>query len=55
MPRFLEAAFIGQEDLLAGRWRDAVTALLSRPARAAATADGAATAAAWLSEVLDRG
>ena len=49
MPRYLEAAFIGQEDLLAGRWRDAVADLLGRPPRAAAPADGATTAADWLS------
>ena len=49
MPRYLEAAFIGQEDLLAGRWRDAVAELLGRPPRAAAPADGATTAADWLS------
>ena len=53
MPRYLETAFIGQEDLLAGRWRDAVVELLGRPPRAAAPAEGAATAAAWLSDVLD--
>ena len=56
MPRYLEAAFIGQEDLLAGRWRDAVAELLGRPPRAAAPADGATTAADWLSaRALDRG
>jgi len=54
MPRYLEAAFIGQEDLRAGRWRDAVGELLGRPPRAAAPAEGAATAAAWLSAWLDR-
>ena len=55
MPRFLEAAFIGQEDLLAGRWVDAVADLLGRPPRAAAPAEGATTAADWLSDRLDRG
>jgi hypothetical protein len=54
MPRYLDAAFIGQVDLLAGRWRDAVGGLLRRPPRAAAPADGAKTAAAWLSDALDR-
>ena len=49
----VEAAFIGQEDLLAGRWRDAVAELLARPPRAAVPADGAMTAADWLSEILD--
>ena len=37
MPRYLEAAFIGQEDLLAGRWRDA----RRRTAGASATGRGA--------------
>jgi L-arabinokinase len=54
MPRYLEAAFIGQEDLLAGRWSDAVADLLGRPPRAAAPAEGATTAADWLSDRLDR-
>jgi len=54
MPRYLDSAFIGQEDLLAGRWHDPVSALLARPARAAAPATGAALAADWLSDVLDR-
>ena len=49
----MESAFIGQEDLLAGRWRDAVAELLGRPPRAAVRADGAMTAADWLSEILD--
>jgi L-arabinokinase len=53
MPRYLETAFIGQQDLLAGRWREAVVALLGRPARPAVAADGAVTAAAWLSAALD--
>jgi hypothetical protein len=53
MPRFLESAFIGQEDLLAGRWREPISGLLARPARAAAQATGAATAADWLSDQLD--
>ena len=54
MPRYLEAAFIGQEDLLAGRWRDAVAGLLARPPRPPAPAEGATTAADWLSARLDR-
>jgi L-arabinokinase len=53
MPRLLDAAFIAQDDLLAGRWREPVAGLLARPARPAARADGAATAAAWLSDRLD--
>lgn len=32
MPRFLRAAFIGQADLLAGRWRAHLDALLAQPA-----------------------
>ena len=53
MPRYVEAAFIDQEDLLAGRWRDAVAELLGRPPRGAMKADGAMTAADWLSDILD--
>jgi L-arabinokinase len=53
MPRLLESAFIAQEDLLAGRWRDPVAALLARPARAAVPAPGASAAADWLSDQLD--
>jgi UDP:flavonoid glycosyltransferase YjiC (YdhE family) len=52
MPRYVDGAFLDQEDLLAGRWRDAVTDLLARPPRAAAPAEGAATAADWLSARL---
>ncbi len=55
MPRYVEAAFIGQADLRAGRWRDAVAELLARPPRAAMPAEGATTAADWLSARLDRG
>jgi hypothetical protein len=54
MPRFLDGAFIDQEDLRAGRWRDAVAGLLARPPRPAAPAEGATTAAEWLSAWLDR-
>jgi L-arabinokinase len=54
MPRFLDSGFIAQDDLLAGRWREAVSTLMARPARPAAPATGAATAAEWLSEWLDR-
>ena len=54
MPRYVDGAFIGQEDLLAGRWRERGV----EPAGAAATrppapAGGAATAAEWLSDRLD--
>jgi len=55
MPRYVEAAFIGQADLRAGRWRDAVAELLARPPRPAMPAEGATTAADWLSARLDRG
>jgi L-arabinokinase len=54
MPRLVESAFIAQEDLLAGRWRDPVSALLARPARTRVPATGAAIAADWLSDRLDR-
>jgi L-arabinokinase len=53
MPQLLDAAFIAQDDLLAGRWREPVAALLARPARAKASAHGAAMAVDWLSERLD--
>ena len=52
MPRFLESAYIGQEDLLAGRWHQAVTGLLGAPARPRAPAEGAAVAAEWISAKL---
>jgi hypothetical protein len=52
MPRFLESAFIGQEDLLAGRWHAAVTGLLGAPARPRVPAEGAAVAAEWISAKL---
>jgi L-arabinokinase len=55
MPRLLDTAFIEQGDLLAGRWRAPVAALLARPERAPAAATGAATAADWISDLLDRG
>ena len=53
MPALLDTAFIDQADLLAGRWREPVAGLLARPPRPAAAADGAATAADWLSDRLD--
>jgi hypothetical protein len=52
MPRFLESAFIRQDDLLAGRWREAVAGLLARPTRGPEPAEGAAVAAEWISEKL---
>jgi hypothetical protein len=54
MPRYVDGAFLAQEDLLAGRWREVVTGLMARPPRAAAPADGASTAADWLSARLER-
>jgi L-arabinokinase len=53
MPRFVESAFLSQDDLRAGRWRRTVSDLLIRPPRPAAPAEGAVTAARWLSERLD--
>ena len=53
MPRLLDTAFIDQAALLAGRGREPVAALLARPLRPAAPAEGAATAAEWLSARLD--
>jgi L-arabinokinase len=52
MPRLLASAFIAQDDLLAGRWRDAVSALLATGARPPAPAEGAAVAAEWIAEKL---
>jgi len=44
MPRYLRCAFIGQEDLLAGRWRDALRHVMSVPsAPERARIDGATT------------
>jgi L-arabinokinase len=54
MPRLLDAAFIDQADLLAGRWREPVASLLARARRGAVPAEGAATAADWLSQRLGR-
>lgn len=53
MPTLLDTAFIAQGDLLAGRWREPVADLLGRPPRPATAAEGAATAADWLSDRLD--
>jgi hypothetical protein len=47
MPRFLRCRFLSQEDLLAGRWADAIEAVLAQPpAPEPAPVDGAAVAAA---------
>ena len=46
MPRVLRCRYIAQEDLLAGRWADAIDALLAQPPAPAQPAlDGAAVAA----------
>jgi L-arabinokinase len=45
MPRLLRCRYISQEDLAAGRWTDAIDALLAQPhTRERATIDGAAVA-----------
>ena len=46
MPRYLRAEFIEQDDLIAGRWGDAIERLLARPVPSAKAAlNGAAVAA----------
>lgn len=46
MPRILRCRFLAQDDLLAGRWADAIDALLRQPApRGTPRLDGAETAA----------
>ena len=53
MPRFLRCRFIDQTDLFAGRWRDALDALLSQPPPAEQLGiDGAEVAADILAERL---
>ena len=50
MPRVLRCRYISQDDLLGGRWSDAISALLAQPAPPERSrVDGAAVAA---SEVL---
>jgi L-arabinokinase len=45
MPRYVRTRFISQADLFAGRWRDALDALMSQPAPAETLAtNGAETA-----------
>jgi hypothetical protein len=54
MPRYLRCAFIGHDDLFAGRWQDAldrVRAMPPPPERPAT--DGAATAASWITLLLE--
>jgi UDP-N-acetylglucosamine:LPS N-acetylglucosamine transferase len=46
MPRFLRCRYISQEDLRAGRWAEAIDALLAQPApRERPRVDGAGVAA----------
>lgn len=54
MPSLLPCRFIAQEDLFAGRWRDALNALMAQqpPSRQAAT-DGATHAAAFIETTVD--
>src|SRR5262245_44141937 len=52
MPRILRCRYISQEDLLAGRWADAIDALLAQPAPPArARIDGAEVAAREISRM----
>ncbi len=52
MPRWVRAGFIAPEDLVAGRWREPVTRLLSQPPVQPPPIDGAPQAASWLSTRL---
>jgi hypothetical protein len=53
MPRVLRCRYISQEDLLAGRWADAVDALLAQPEPPeTARIDGAAVAARLMDRVI---
>ncbi len=55
LERFGVCRFIGNEDLLAGNWRESLEALLGQPQRwPALRADGAQTAAAILHGLLPR-
>jgi hypothetical protein len=54
MPRILRCRYISQEDLLAGRWADAVDALVAQPPPPERPrADGAEVAAAWILNSLE--
>ena len=54
MPRYVRSRFISQTDLLAGRWAEALGALVQQPAPAESMrTDGAEEAARALSEWLD--
>jgi hypothetical protein len=53
MPRFLRCRFISQEDLFAGRWADAVDALLRQPTPPERPrVDGASVAAHTIAEIV---
>jgi len=54
MPSLLPCRFIAQEDLFAGRWKDALNALMEQgpPPRQVAT-DGATHAAAFIETTMD--
>lgn len=53
MPRWVRSRFIPREDLLDGRWHDAIDALLGQPdPPARAAAHGAQVAARWLDDRL---
>jgi hypothetical protein len=54
MPRILRCRYISQEDLRAGRWADAVDALVAQPPPPERPrADGAEVAAAWILNSLE--
>ena len=56
MPRYLRCRFIDHADLFAGRWRDALEALVAQPAPPERVAlDGAEVAARALADVLHGG
>ena len=53
MPRYLRSRFISQDDLLAGRWADALVSLMSQPAPPQAMrSDGAQVAARILVDAV---
>jgi hypothetical protein len=53
MPRVLRCRHMSQEDLLAGRWRDAVDALLAQPdPPERPRIDGATVAAREISQMM---
>lgn len=54
MPRVLRCRYLPQDDLLSGRWHEAIEALLAQPAVPAPRVDGAAVAAAAILNLLER-